>query len=269
MGTSPAPFSKIVADHDGKVIDKWTGYLDVYDALLDPVRDMPVSLLEIGVNNGGSLEVYGKYFKQAKIIVGCDIEERCRQLVFDDPRIQLVIGDATAVETKSAILDRCPAYDIMIDDGSHLSGDIINNFTTYFPLLAPGGLFIVEDLCCSYWRKWDGGLFHEKSAISFLKSLIDIVNFEHWGTAATPRDFIACKHPERDASQLKDDIFSIQFFNSLCIIKKGASSLGTRVVKGSEDLISPRAVHGSVLRPNETANPRSAIRKRILFPWNK
>lgn len=263
------PFAKVVSDHDGQVIDKWTGYLAVYDWLLKPYRDRPVSLLEIGVNNGGSLEVYAKYFDQAKILIGCDIDERCRQLDFADSRIKVVIGDATSTATKAEINALSGSFDLIIDDGSHNSGDIIKGFISYFPLLSDGGIYVVEDLCCSYWQKWDGGLLHENSAISFFKSLVDLVNFEHWGTLDTQVEFLKYKHPRYKIAELKDEIYSIQFFNSMCIITKGRSSLGTRVVAGTFDTVTARAEHGSTIHSDESRNPLSMLRTRSFWPWSK
>jgi hypothetical protein len=66
-----------------------------------------------------------------------------------------------------------------------MSSDIIKSFALYFPRLAEGGLFIAEDLHCSYWEEFEGGLFDRNSSISFFKSLADIVNFQHWGVSKT------------------------------------------------------------------------------------
>jgi hypothetical protein len=43
------------------------------------------------------------------------------------------------------------------------------------------GIYIVEDLCCSYWQDFEGGLNDEASSMAFFKSLVDVINHEHWG----------------------------------------------------------------------------------------
>ena len=83
----------LYAEHQGYVLDKWTSYLPVYDRWLSSYQDTPIRLLEVGVQNGGSLQVWAKYFASAKKIVGCDINPDCAQLEFDDPRIAPVLGD--------------------------------------------------------------------------------------------------------------------------------------------------------------------------------
>ena len=80
--------------HQGKVSEKWALYLNDYDHILAPYRNQAISLLEIGVHNGGGLEIWSKYFPQAAHIIGCDSNKKCQTLHYDDARIQVVIGDA-------------------------------------------------------------------------------------------------------------------------------------------------------------------------------
>ena len=62
----------------GKVSDKWSSYLDYYDTVFFSRKNESINLLEIGVQNGGSLETWAEYFKNAKNIIGCDIDEKCK-----------------------------------------------------------------------------------------------------------------------------------------------------------------------------------------------
>ena len=41
----------LYAEHQGKVSDKWELYLDVYERILAPWRERPVTLVEVGVQN--------------------------------------------------------------------------------------------------------------------------------------------------------------------------------------------------------------------------
>ena len=119
----------------GKVTDKWHSYLIEYEKILRDYRQMPISLLEIGIQNGGSLEIWGNYFENAQLIVGCEIHESARSLKYDNKIIKVVIGDANSEATLKNILDLSSSYDLIIDDGSHTSKDIIQSFAKYFPYL--------------------------------------------------------------------------------------------------------------------------------------
>jgi O-antigen biosynthesis protein len=127
---------QLYTEHTGKVSDKWSLYLSEYDRLFNSYRDKPIRLLEIGIQNGGSLEIWSKFFKNASALIGCDINPDCELLNYDDSRIEIIIGDANSPEVRERLLQLSPQFDIIVDDGSHLSSDIIKSFALYFPLVA-------------------------------------------------------------------------------------------------------------------------------------
>lgn len=226
---------KIYDNHVGKVSDKWSSYLDHYDKLLTPFRNDPISILEIGVQNGGSLEIWSEYFPNAKNIIGCDINPRCSNLQYNDTRVSIVVGDICEKEVKTNILSHSPTFDIIIDDGSHTSADIIETFLNFWPALQDEGIYIIEDLHCSYWLDYDGGVNNPFSAVSFFKNMIDVVNFDSWGIGAEKDYFFqAIKHRfPQNILQALENIYSVQFMDSMCVIRKKCDSkLGVRVIAG-------------------------------------
>ena len=140
---------ELYAEHKGKVSDKWSLYLEIYDRIFKDMREDALALLEIGIQNGGSLEIWARFFPLANSIIGCDINSKCLNLKYLEQNIKLVVGDANELATRQAILSISNAFDIVIDDGSHRSSDIIKSFCLYFPSINPSGLFIAEDLHCS------------------------------------------------------------------------------------------------------------------------
>ncbi|MBT8070253.1 MAG: glycosyltransferase, partial [Gammaproteobacteria bacterium] len=233
--------------HEGKVSDKWQLYLTEYERLFKPYRDRPIRLLEIGVQNGGSLEIWAKYFSSAKCILGCDINPKCATLEFEDPRIDIIVGDINDEDVRTRIAGLSPELDIIIDDGSHTSRDIVKAFVHLFPLLANKGLYIVEDLHCSYWQKYEGGLHHPYSSMAFFKKLADVINEEHWGLdeghSSLLGGFEKFYGLDLDDANL-DAVQSIEFSDSICALRKrlrGKNLLGTRVIAGRDE--SVRAGH--------------------------
>jgi glycosyltransferase involved in cell wall biosynthesis len=224
--------------HQGKVSDKWQGYLAEYERFFSRFRQEPVRLLEIGVQNGGSLEIWAKFFPRAELIVGCDVDPRCSQLEFDDARINVVVGDINLAETQARIQEYSSTFEIIIDDGSHKSSDIVKSFSTYFDFVAENGVYIVEDLHCSYWQEFEGGLFAPYSAMSFFKTLTDSVNYPQWGVdkACTSlfRGFSE-KYGVKLKNTLLQQVHSIEFLNSMCLVRKlrhENNRLGHRVIAG-------------------------------------
>lgn len=234
----------LYSTHAGYVSDKWSLYVQEYERLFASLREAPVSLLEIGVQNGGSLEIWSKYFPNAECVVGCDINSACQKLIYDNSAIKVVVGDINQPETRAEIFEQASEYDIIIDDGSHTSEDIIHAFCSLFPHLKCGGIFIAEDLHCSYWKSFSGGLFHPHSSMAFFKALADIVNFQHWGLDGYTRRRLL--RPFAISEELTEvllaEIHSVEFVNSLCIIRRQPiekNTLGVRIVKGETELVAP------------------------------
>jgi len=264
-------------NHQGKVSDKWSIYLTEYDRIFEKYRDKPLRILEIGVQNGGSLEVWAKYFLNAKVIVGCDIDEKCAQLKFDDIRIKIVVGNANSNRVEKLISEFSDKFDIIIDDGSHTSSDIIKSFARYFPYLTEGGIYIAEDLHCSYWQEFEGGLYFPHSSLGFFKTLTDIINHEHWGIEKTRTDILKGISKEFstnfDESTLKK-IHSLEFFNSVCVVHKeipNRNTLGNRLIGGiKEDIISGQKLSrqtGSAI--NQCTNFWSTLETSPAETWIK
>jgi hypothetical protein len=192
-------------DKVGKVSDKWESYLSFYDREFAPFRHQRINLLEIGVQNGGSLETWAAYFEHATAIVGMDIDPRCGELRFSDPRILVVVGDASRCDTNAE-------FDIIIDDGSHTSDHIIANFNRWWPRLRPGGLYVVED----FHTMWMTGYGSE--AVPFFANMITALNM-----------------PANESP----DVCRLEFRNSLVLLQKGDSALGKRLVCGSTADVNP------------------------------
>ena len=259
----PNELISLYKNNKGKVSDKWFLYLKEYDRLFAPLMNEPINILEIGVQNGGSLEIWSKFFKNAIHLLGCDINAKCNELKYEDPRIKIIIGDVNTDICKDVLLNIARSFDVIIDDCTHISGDIIKSFVKYFDSLNYGGLYIVEDLHSSYWQDYNGGLYHPYSSITFFKTLVDILNFEFWGIKISRRDFILrfeeffnIKFNEKCLSE----IHSIEFINSMCIIKKSEFSdnaIGQEVVTGSIDIVDKNALlrNGTLMKvPDQERN---------------
>ncbi|TMA79701.1 MAG: glycosyl transferase, partial [Deltaproteobacteria bacterium] len=253
---------KLYAEHVGKVSDKWSLYFNEYDRILDEYRNKPVRLLEIGIQNGGSLEIWSKYFPNAEKLVGCDINPDCARLSYEDPRIAVVVGDVNSDASQAAVLGHGLYFDVIIDDGSHRSSDIVKTFARYFPHLADGGVFVVEDLHCSYWQEFEGGLFDPFSSITFFKRLADVVSHEHWGIEKARADILS-GFSAKYGSEIDEDalqhVHSVEFINSMCVIRKAKSErnrLGARIIVGSVGTVVPGHVLRSSLEeiPDQTDN---------------
>jgi predicted O-methyltransferase YrrM len=120
-------------------------YLDVYASYLDAIRDTVRSVLEIGVLGGASLRMWWEYFPKAEIF-GLDINPAA---AFKEDRITVHIGSQADPDVLAAI-NPGGTFDLIVDDGSHLVDDQLVTFHELWPRVAPGGLYVMEDMRCSY-----------------------------------------------------------------------------------------------------------------------
>ena len=180
VASVPKRFEQAFWEHRGLLSDKWLQYLPVYQAAVDRViaNGGPMRLLEIGVQNGGSLQIWAKVLPAGSQVVGIDVDPRCTVLPVGEG-IRIVLGDATDRETVERQFEG-EFFDIIVDDGSHVSSDVIAAFFACFPHLAPGGTYLVEDLHASYWATHGGGLRRPGSAMEFMKSLADALHADHF-----------------------------------------------------------------------------------------
>lgn len=239
---------QLYSEHEGKVSDKWALYLREYDRLFSEYRESPVKILEIGIQNGGALEIWPKYFTNLEKLIGCDINPACKLLEYNDPRIFVFVADANSAETVNKILNHAPAFDLIIDDGSHRSSDIIASFVNYFPSVSDGGMFVVEDIHCSYWYEFEGGLYFPYSSINFFKRLADVVNYEHWGVEKSRDQILAgilTQYGLTVSQDILSTVHSVEFINSICVIRKSKPSynvLGERNIVGTVALVENEVV---------------------------
>ena len=132
--------------------DKGTvhSYIPEYERLFSPYRDKKINVLEIGIAYGESLELWYKYFNNAKIF-GADIHD---VEIFsdkfkpggykDDERFTIWISDATKPEFLDVIGDT--KFDIIIDDGSHILQHQVDTFKLLKPRMNKGGIYVIEDV---------------------------------------------------------------------------------------------------------------------------
>jgi SAM-dependent methyltransferase len=200
----------------GKFADKWEQYLSIYDVELAPflARGTPVRLLEIGVQNGGSLELWSEILPAGSRVVGVDCDPNVGALRFENPNISVIIQDATDAEAMRPVLGET-LFDLIVDDGSHVCRDVITAFNLYFEYLAPGGKFVIEDLHTSYFPQHGGGLRDPASSVEWLKRLIDVLNFDHIQPNEKLSDL------ERLCMRrLNAQIGRVSFYDSVAVIEK-------------------------------------------------
>lgn len=124
-------------------------YLQTYERYLKHLTNKKINFLEIGVRDGCSHRMWSDFFSDESNIVGLDIDPRCKKHESDN--IKVFTGSQSDPATIQSIMEVTPeGFDVIIDDGSHVNELTLKSFELLFPHLKSGGLYIIEDLACSY-----------------------------------------------------------------------------------------------------------------------
>lgn len=157
----------------GRRIHKWHHYLPIYERYFDRFRGRPFTLVEIGLGEGGSLELWRQFLGPRVRIVGIDVDPKCE--AYRAEGVEIFIGDQADPHFLRRVLDSIPPPDLVIDDGGHKASQQIASFEAIYPCMPETGIYIVEDVHTSYWANWkdraDGLTF-----IEYSKRMCDSIN---------------------------------------------------------------------------------------------
>lgn len=205
---------------DGRAVNKWRHYFDIYHRHFARFRGQSLTMIEIGVFNGGSLRMWREYLGQQATIVGVDINPECMR--FSEPGIDIVIGDQADRMFLRSLSERYADLAILLDDGGHKMHQQIATFEELFPRIRSDGVYLCEDTHTSYMPVFDGGYRQPQTFIEGVKQLIDRLHAFY----------------STDLSQLAPDNFtrtadSIHFYHSALVIEKKPQALPQEVTYGS------------------------------------
>jgi hypothetical protein len=157
--------------------DKWKPYFEVYERHLRRFMGTDINLVEVGVQKGGSLEMWGNYFGVGSKITGIDVDSECASLKYDNENIEVIIGDQGQSDFWDKFLPN-KKIDVFIDDGGHFMDQQILTFEKVFPILSAGGIYICEDCHTSYMGYNGGGLGRKTSFIEYAKTYVDVLHYD-------------------------------------------------------------------------------------------
>jgi 23S rRNA U2552 (ribose-2'-O)-methylase RlmE/FtsJ len=198
--------AKYFEENKGRLIHKWMHFFDVYDKHFSRFRGKEVVILEIGVFQGGSLQMWKEYFGDKALIYGVDINPRCKEL--EEDRVKIFIGSQSDRGFLRQLRKELPPIDILIDDGGHMMRQQIITFEELYGAVKPDGVYLCEDLHTSYWLQYGGGVRRKGSFIEFGKRLVDQLNAWHSEQSSFRVD---------DFTRTAD---SIHFYDSIMVVEK-------------------------------------------------
>ncbi len=224
-----------------RTISKWRHYFDVYDRHLNRFRNKEIVVMEIGVWQGGSLDMWKEYFGPKARLFGVDIDPKCKEL--ENGNATILIGSQADRKFLRQLKKDIPRFDILIDDGGHTMEQQIVTFEELFAHVKEDGVYICEDLHTSYWLRYGGGHKRRGTFIEYSKNFIDYINA--W-------------HSEQKALSVNEfcrSVDSLHYYDSMLVIEKRSRQRPVTAISGLRVY--------EELPPDNSRVKRKGIRKRM------
>ena len=221
-------------------ITKWTHYFSVYERYFKKFKNKPVVFLEIGVFQGGSLQMWKSYFGEKAQIYGIDIDPRCKK--FEEENITIFTGSQSDRSFLKEVKSKMPKIDIVLDDGGHWMKQQRISFEELFDHVKDEGIYMCEDCQTSYWSQYGGGYLRRGTFIEYSKRLID--KLYAWHTKKLKID------------KYTKNLFSITFFDSIVVFEKKEKEM-------------PMLINSGNIMPDFIDNPKRPIKIKIFSRIDK
>lgn len=130
-------------------------YTEIYNSYFQKLKNKnrKVYILEIGVQAGYDLLMMNDYFEGNCEIYGFDININTLEVELPDNIHIFELNAASIPELNKFYsnlihwsVNKMPQFDIIIDDGSHESQDILTSLYFFYLMLSYDGIYIIEDL---------------------------------------------------------------------------------------------------------------------------
>jgi hypothetical protein len=213
------------SQNTGRVIDKWEHYFEIYDRHFSRYRGTAVKMLEIGVYQGGSLQMWKEYFGPKAQIWGVDIDPSCK--AFEEDQIRILIGDQEDRKFLRSIMRTLPRLDILLDDGGHSMKQQIHTFEELFGHIDANGVYLCEDMHTSYRTAWGGKYKGPGTFVEYTKNFIDSLNAWH-----SKIPWYSKRQRKPRVNEFTRSTHSLHFYDSVLVIEKRPMQPPTRRVTG-------------------------------------
>ncbi|BDA47650.1 probable demethylmacrocin O-methyltransferase [Coccomyxa sp. Obi] len=134
------------AHKNGPGIHKWLQYFDIYHRYFSKFVGQEVHMLEIGVQSGGSLDLWRHYFGDKLYLYGVDINPYAKALFDNPPHTRIFTGDQQNRSFWAEFKSQVPRIDIVLDDGGHAAQQQIASFEELYHFVSEHGVYMVEDV---------------------------------------------------------------------------------------------------------------------------
>jgi cephalosporin hydroxylase len=172
--------------------DTFHSYIELYERLLAPFIDKAITLVEIGIQYGGSMLLWQDYLPRAEFIFVDNVNSISLRILehLDPDRASILFQDAyneAGADDVDYLAESGPSggIDFIIDDGPHTLQSQEDFLRLYLPLLNKGGVAVIEDVQDVQWfaaleaavQKTEGEFASEQVDLRSIKGRYDDLVF--------------------------------------------------------------------------------------------
>lgn len=157
-------------------------FLDIYANLARDIR--PRSILELGIFQGGGFAFLDQLF-EPQLMSAVDISPRPVEILVDyvSKRRGRWVHFSTSQDDAEKLTvvvekDLGGVLDMVVDDASHLYEQTKHSFEILFPMLSPGGTYIIEDWAWSHTESYqqpDAPWANKAALTNFVFELVSLL----------------------------------------------------------------------------------------------
>ncbi len=189
---------------------KWSNYFEIYENLFKRFVNKKITLVEVGIGNGGSLFMWRNYFGKKARIIGVELNPKAKEL--EKKGFKIFIGDQSDPNFWKFFFRKIGKIDVLIDDGGHTNLQQVTTLMESIKYIKSGGMIVIEDTHTSYMR--DKG-FKNPSKFSFINFSLSIVEALHRRNPMI----------RKEMNYLSRLIHSIEYFDSITVFNIAKKTL--------------------------------------------
>ena len=182
---------------------KWDNYFEIYENCLKKFINKSITLVEIGIGNGGSLFMWRNFLGKKAKIIGIELNPEAKK--FEKYGFKIFIGDQSDPTFWKKFYNKNGKIDILIDDGGHTNLQQITTLMESVENMNGGGVILIEDTHTSFMN-YKG--FKNPSNNSLINFTTNIIENLHRRNPMT----------KKKMNNLSKKIYSIEYFDSIVLL---------------------------------------------------
>jgi len=229
---------------------KWNNYFEIYQNCLKKFINKKITLVEIGIGNGGSLFMWRKFLGKRAKIIGVEMNPDAKK--FKKDGFEIFIGDQSSSVFWKKFYDKVGKIDILIDDGGHTNLQQITTLMESIDNMNYGGVILIEDTHTSFMN-YKG--FNNPSKNSFINFSTNLIENLHRRNPMT----------KKKMNKFSKKIYSIEYFDSITLINIIKKKIGYSKNLQNNNQLNSQYIDYRFKRPNVPQNDKKNSISSIII----